>query len=61
MEELEETREQILDRNFGLRSMNLRVEEHEVEEIDENEDLARKRHIAAKLEREKLPWFLLNE
>lgn len=41
--------------------MNLRVEEHEVEEIDENEDLARKRHIAAKLEREKLPWFLLNE
>lgn len=61
LEELEEKREEILDRNFGLRSMNLRVEEHEVEEIDEDEDLARRRHIAEMVLRDKLPWYLLDE
>jgi hypothetical protein len=41
--------------------MNLRVEEHEVEEIDEDEDLARRRHISEMVLRDKLPWYLLDE
>lgn len=61
LEELEKKREDGLDRNFGLRSQNLRVAEHEVEEIEESEDLALKRFRKAKAKANKIPWYLLNE
>jgi len=44
-----------------LRRMNLRVEEHEVQEIEEKDDMARKRHLAEIARRDKLPWYLLDE
>jgi len=44
-----------------LRSINLSVEEHEVQEIEEKDDMARKRHLAEIARRDKLPWYLLDE
>ena len=44
-----------------MRLMNLSVEEHEVQEIEEKDDLARMRHISEILRREKPPWYLLDK